>query len=323
MKTIKFLLLLVVATILLPSCKEDEIETYGSSADVYYSYINGKSQPVDETVIYLRDKQDSIISIGLTITGRTVDYDREVAFELFDKDYSTASLRENGQGEIEFISGIVPAGSRYGSVNVKIYRTDKVVNAGVEGLKFKLKLLPSKDLTTNMNRMPSKLYDDKKDSDGNKLYSPLIYKIRFTTQQISVMWLSSGDWLPAINAGGGSTTDQLFRSLFGDFGQKKAKIMTKVYGKPENFLYPNVEGEDREYRNPRTYFEIMIEPWSPDGNLEQHQPISWYWMRLFNKEIKRLEALEAEDPTNPEVDDLYENPKDKSTKIKSQWPNEI
>jgi hypothetical protein len=140
---------LVLATLAIVSCKQEQLPLYEDVNRVYFYWAVAplSTDQVNYKMVSLGYdipmKADSTIAVRVRTMGRLSDVDREVKAEVIAAE-STAKVGE----DIEIVGGKVAAGARDGYVYVKIKNTEKLLT---NTLRARIRLVPNENFHVDWN----------------------------------------------------------------------------------------------------------------------------------------------------------------------------
>ncbi|MDR1757139.1 MAG: DUF4843 domain-containing protein [Culturomica sp.] len=160
------------------ACSGDDLPVYEDVNRIYFSWATAgpSSDMVHFSFGYeIPMKPDSIINVGVRVMGRLSDQDRPIKAEVIWAESTIAPE------DIEFLPSVVPAGSRNGTLRVKLKNSDKLLT---KTLWAKIRLTPNEYFHVDRNAFPV----------GGSTYAGLEYNIEFDAKgDIPNMWLD-GSW---------------------------------------------------------------------------------------------------------------------------------
>ena len=126
-KNLNWIYILLLLCVGVASCTHEAVPTYNDVSRIYFKYAGESGGGVDADKmsinmgydIPLRD--DSVIYIPFKLMGQVADVDREVKAELITEESSVIEGEE-----LEILPAFLPAGKIYGSLPVKLKRTERV-----------------------------------------------------------------------------------------------------------------------------------------------------------------------------------------------------
>lgn len=209
------------------SCGDNEIMTYEDVARIYFKYADTSSfgESDDQILVNMGYdvplKEDSIIEIPIKLMGRTADVDRDVKAVILANE-STATEGE----DIEIISASLPAHEIYGSVKVKLNRTENITK---NTLYARICLRSNDNFHTDYNTSKT----DASTRNG------LIYTVYFTAlAEKPSLWAASG-------------SAARLNSVFGEYSNGKLNAICEACGVTR--AYFDIDPADNDATGVTTY----------------------------------------------------------------------
>lgn len=206
------------------ACQEDRLDTYSGTDNYYFSFANknGRGQSgtdpwsgsaVDSTSLSIIHAdgvaRDSVIKIPVTLMGAPVSHVRAITGEGVVDATTTAVPGE----DYEVMPSEIPADSMNGFLNVKLINSQRLTDAGADGLKLKVRLTANSDLGTEYTT----LNDPAAAADTVRKMNALTFKVIYNNAtRMSLLWTSTNLQLST------------FKGLFGEWSSAKQALIISL-----------------------------------------------------------------------------------------------
>ncbi|UMB52501.1 DUF4843 domain-containing protein [Lutibacter sp. A64] len=211
MKKINIYLILICFGLCLSSCDTDDIKTYQTSDNIYFSWskhhnlwINNTSQYIDSIGFSFAFKNatvvDTLFQLPISVQGKALDNDRIVNLKVLDQSTAIEGVHFDISDPVIF-----RAGMSIDSIPITFYRTPEMKN---NTYTLAIELLANDDFSVNMK---------------NEVLDDLTEEIRNHT----IFQISVNDILTA--------PEYWYDGYLGTFSSKKMFLMSELLGIATNF----------------------------------------------------------------------------------------
>lgn len=204
--------------LLTAACKKDRLLTYSASNNVYFNYIAGADPSQNQLGLY-EDSiaitfafspsavRDTVLGIPIAVTGEAKNYDRVI--KIVADPASTAQPSTHYEFPATFV---MPAGKTSDSVHIRFKR--------------------SADLTTTDVLLHLRLQESDQFTTQLKFRSATPKMQNRPIPNTDTVWTTSFKIIINDKLSAGPYWDRDYSSYFGDFSEKKVRLLNQLVGMP-------------------------------------------------------------------------------------------